>query len=157
MKKIFQAQKRLFERGLTQGYRFRKEKLLLLKTAIINNKQHLINALHQDLNKSETEAILTEIGPVLQEINFYLKHLKKWMQPQPVKTPFILKPGKSYRWFAPLGLNLIISPWNYPVNLTFIPLAAAVAAGNTAIVKVSSYSRHTGQIIAKIISEAFSS
>src|SRR5690554_148319 len=103
MKKIYAAQKSFFAAGKTKDYKFRKENLRLLKEAILANRDRLLAALRADLNKSETEAILTEIWPVLNEINYYLKRLKKWMRPQPVKTGLLLKPGKSYRLFVPRG------------------------------------------------------
>jgi aldehyde dehydrogenase (NAD+) len=126
-----------------------------LEQAIINHREEILNALYLDLNKGETEAILTEVWMVLKELSFQKRHLKNWMKKKYVTTDFTSIPGRSYYYFSPLGSTLILSPWNYPFQLLFIPLIGAIAAGNTAIVKPSLSSLHTSEIIKIIIEEAF--
>jgi len=155
MKNIIEIQKEYFKTNQTKDYSFRIEMLKKLKASIINYQDQIIEALYLDLNKSETEAISTEIWLVLKEIDFYLKNLKKWIKPKRVKINLISIPGKSYRFFTPLGVNLIISPWNYPFQLTFLPLASSIAAGNTTIVKPSNYSVNTSNVIKEIIDNTF--
>lgn len=156
MHEVLQLQKRYFQSGATQSYEFRKESLKKLELAIIRHQQEVLDALYLDLNKGETEAILTEVWMVQKELTFQIRHLKKFMKTKFVQTDFTSIPGRSYYYFAPLGSTLILSPWNYPFQLLFIPLIGALAAGNTAIVKPSLSSFHTSNIIKTIIEEAFS-
>ena len=126
---IYKEQKNFFDSNTTLDYHFRKAMLKRLYQGVIRYQNRLIEALKSDLNKGETEAILTEIWIVLSEIKYHIKHLKRWMNPKRVKTPLILKPGKSYQIAQPLGVNLILSPWNYPIQLALMPLVGAIASG----------------------------
>lgn len=152
---IFEKQKTFFGTKKTYDYNFRIAMLKKLKLSIINYQDEILEALKNDLNKSNTEAIMCEVWFSLQEIDDLIKHLKKWMKPKKVKTTLVNFPGKSYKLYTPLGLNLIISPWNYPFQLTICPLAASIAAGNTAIVKPSKNSKYTTAIIKKLVSTTF--
>lgn len=154
-KTIVDIQREYFYSGETLSYEFRKEKLLILKKAIIKYQDEIIKALKHDLNKSETESITTEIGMVLGEISYSLSHLKKNMKPKKVRTSILFKPASSYRLLKPLGVTLIISPWNYPFHLTFLPLVAALSAGNTVVLKPSQYSFETTKIMKQIIEEIY--
>ena len=155
MEDIIKLQKQYFNSNITKHYLFRMEMLKKLKNAIISYQDRIIEALYLDLNKSETEAITTEIWIVLKEIKYHLKHLKKWMKKKHVKTHLLTKPGNSYYLYTPLGVNLIISPWNYPVQLTFMPLIASISAGNTSVLKPSNYSVHTSKVIKDLIDNTF--
>jgi aldehyde dehydrogenase (NAD+) len=126
-----------------------------LEDAVKTNREKIYQALKSDLNKSETEADLTELLPVFKEIHFFKKNLKKWMSPFTVPTPVALTgTGSSYR-FEPKGVCLIISPWNYPINLTLCPLVAALAAGNTVIIKPSERSPVCSELLKRMIESAF--
>jgi aldehyde dehydrogenase (NAD+) len=107
------------------------------------------------LHKPAFEAYATELGPIYKEIKYLLKHLHQWMQPVRVGTPFVFFPSKSIIYNDPLGVILIIAPWNYPFNLIVAPLIAAIAGGNTCILKPSEFSIHTSAVIKKIITENF--
>lgn len=152
---IYQAQKTFFETNTTLDYHFRKAMLKRLYQGIIRYREKLVSALRNDLSKGETEAILTEIWIVLSEIKFHQKHLQKWMKPKRVKTPLVLKPGKSYQIAQPLGVNLILSPWNYPIQLALMPLVGAIASGGTAVIKPSSQTKASAKVLQEMIGELF--
>ncbi|MGD9605472.1 MAG: aldehyde dehydrogenase family protein [Bacilli bacterium] len=156
MHELLDLQKRFFQTGATLNYDFRKNALKKLQLAIVRHHQDILDALFQDLNKGETEAILTEVWMVEKELAYQMRHLKSWMRTKRVSTDLTSIPGKSYSYFAPLGTSFILSPWNYPFHLLFIPLIGAIAAGNTAIVKPSLSSINTSKVIKTIIEEAFS-
>lgn len=153
--KIYNEQKAFFNSGQTLPYSFRQQMLKKLYLGLINHQEAIFVALQQDLGKGMIESILSEFWMVITELKYHLKHLKKWMKKKKVKTPLFLKPGKSYLLDSPLGVNLIISPWNYPFQLTILPLVGAISAGNTAIIKPSSQSSHTSLIIKQICDELF--
>lgn len=134
----------------------RLEALSKLESLIANNQSEILEALAQDFKKPETETLMTEILPTLHEIRYVKKNLKKWMKDQKVPTPFTLLGTKSYIRHEARGVCLIIGPWNYPFQLIFAPLIAALAAGNTAIIKPSEYSRFTSALISRLITANFS-
>jgi aldehyde dehydrogenase (NAD+) len=137
-------------------YKQRIEKLNQLKKALeVIYKQELRNALYADFKKPQLETDLTEIYPVIDEINFVKQHLKSWLKKEQVGTPLALLGSSSYIVKEPKGVCLIISPWNYPINLTFGPLVSAIAAGNTVILKPSEMTPNTSKVMAKIVSELF--
>ena len=144
-----------FESGATQSYQFRKEQLTKLKKAILNYSDLLQQALYTDLKKSPEEAWITETGFVLSEISNALRNLQKWMAPETVSTNLLNLPSKSYLLTEPLGVVLIIAPWNYPFQLLFAPLVGAIAAGNSVVLKPSEFAPATGAVVKKIIDETF--
>lgn len=146
-----------YNEGLTQTIKYRIHQLNKLEEAILQYEDKILEALKKDLNKSSYEAYMTEIGTVLMEINFVRKRLIKWMKPKKVKTPLSLFPGKSVTYFEPLGVVLIISPWNYPFQLAIMPLVGAIAAGNCAMIKPSEYSTHTSEVVKDLIESTFGS
>ncbi|MDV2886603.1 aldehyde dehydrogenase [Alkalihalophilus pseudofirmus] len=150
-----EKQKHFFYTGQTKEYAFRKKQLERLKEAIQTNEAELLEALKLDLNKTNEEAFLTELGPTYQEINHTLKHLKEWMEPEKVKTPasHVGSVGKIH--YEPYGVALIIAPWNYPLQLALSPLVGAISAGNCAIVKPSELTPHTSKAIAKLLDQTF--
>ncbi|MEH2325793.1 MAG: aldehyde dehydrogenase [Nostoc sp.] len=151
---IIQSQREFFQTGKTKDVSFRIKQLKNLKQAIIEYKQSIIEALQADLHKSEVESYITEIS-VIKEINYAIKHLNTWAKPK--------KSGVSFEFFSysakiypePLGVVLIIGPWNYPFNLIISPLIGAIAAGNCTIIKPSEIASHTSDVIAKIINKNF--
>ena len=153
---IISEQKRFFDSGKTRDYAFRINCLKKLKTAVLANERLICSALQADLNKPETESYMCEIGIVYDEISFHIKHLKKWMKNKRVKTPIAQFKSRSFISPEPYGVALIMSPWNYPVQLCLSPLIGAISAGNCAIIKPSSYSPNVSEVIEKIISQAFS-
>lgn len=148
--------RKFFSSGKTLDVNFRKQKLKQLKAEIIKNEKEIFEALETDLGKSSTEAYMSEVGLVLSEIDYCIKHLKKWAKPKKVRSPLAQFPSKSYILSEPLGVVLIMSPWNYPFMLTLNPLIGAIGAGNCAIVKPSRYSGATSDVIKKILNNVFS-
>ena len=135
----------------------RIEKLKLLKAEILRRREDIKLALHKDFKKPYSESELTEIHPVLDELNFAIKHLKSWMKPKKVSTPLPLFGSKSEIRYEPRGVVLILSPWNYPFSLLLNPLVAAVAAGNCIMARPSEKTPQTGIILKEIIESVFRS
>lgn len=154
---FFNKQKEFFFEGSTTSYHARRVSLERLKKLILKYEKEIHQALFDDLGKCELEAAIAETGFVISEIDHALKKLKKWMKPQRVRTPLVHFPSCSYIVPEPLGVTLIISPWNYPFQLLISPLIGALAAGNTAILKPSEVSQNTSKVIAKMIGEGFDS
>ena len=150
-----QKQKLYFQKGNTFPVSSRIKALKALLAAVNAWEDKILAALRSDLNKSPAEAYMTEIGMVKEEISFQLKHLKKFAAKKRVKTPLAQFKAKSYTYPAPYGVVLIMSPWNYPFQLTLAPLADAIAAGNCAVVKPSAYAPQTAQVIADLLKETF--
>ncbi len=126
-----------------------------LRIAIEQNEEKILEALGQDLGKSETEAYVSEIAFVLGEIRFAQKHLKSWARPSKVRTPISVMPAKSTVEMMPYGVSLIIGPWNYPFQLLLAPLVSALAAGNCVVIKPSEHAPATADLIDEIIAKNF--
>lgn len=152
---LYSDQQTFFKTGVTKPYAFRKAQLNVLKKAIQRNEEALIAALRKDLHKSGFESYGTEIGLVYEEIAYALKHLRQWMQPERVSTPFLFFPSSSKIYHEPLGTVLIFSPWNFPFYLLMTPLVAAIAGGNTIILKPSEIASETEIAINLLINETF--
>lgn len=144
-----------FLNGATQSITFRKKQLVRLKDSILQYEEALNAALYEDLKKSKEEIWITETGIVLAEINFFLKHIDELAAPQKVSTNLTNLPGKSYIMREPLGVVLIIAPWNYPFQLLFMPLVGAIAAGNCVVLKPSEFASATEAVMQNIIAETF--
>ena len=144
-----------FNSGITKPYTFRKEQLKKLQAAVKKYEQQLHEALYTDLKKSPEECWVTETGFLLSEISHTLKHLKNWMEPKSVSTNLLNMPSKSFVLQEPLGVILIISPWNYPFQLLMTPLAGAMAAGNCVMLKTSEFAPATSAIMKQMIEETF--
>ena len=152
---ILASQKQYFQSGATLSVEFRLEMLKKLYTAVKNHEAELEAALKADLGKSHFEGFMCEIGLVLSEISYMIRHTKKFASERVVRTPLAQFASRSYKKPSPYGNVLIMSPWNYPLLLTLDPLADAIAAGNTAIIKPSAYSPATSAMIEKLIAECF--
>ena len=152
---IAQAQKEYFKTGATLDIRFRKEMLSQLSKAMDEWEDRLCEALWKDLHKSYEEAFLTEISIVKAEIRAHMKNVGKWARRKKAHTPIKLFPSRSYIVKEPLGNSLIISPWNYPVQLLLNPLVGAISAGCTAVLKPSPYVPHVSKTIEDMIAATF--
>ena len=148
-------QRMFFRSGKTRDIAFRLDALNKLQRVIQENEDELMQALKQDLNKSEFEAYSSEIGVVLAEIRFTLKHLSSWVKPKKVKTPMTHIGSTSYIYSEPYGVSLIISPWNYPFQLALAPLIGAIAAGNCAILKPSELTPNTSEVMRRLMLSVF--
>jgi aldehyde dehydrogenase (NAD+) len=148
--------RRYFESGATRSFAFRKEQLKNLKQAIVDHEQELYTALSDDLKKSPEESWVTELGMVTAEINAAIKNLRNWMEPENVGTNLLNFPSSSKIMKEPLGVVLIVGPWNYPFQLLINPMVGAIAAGNCMVLKPSEYASATSLIIKKIIDNTFS-
>jgi aldehyde dehydrogenase (NAD+) len=144
-----------FDSGYTKSYDFRIEQLKKLKRMIKNNEKEISKALYLDLHKPEFEAYTSEIGVIYAEINEAVKGLKGWMKPKKAATPLVLQPSTSVIYKEPLGLILIIGPWNYPFQLLLAPLVGAIAAGNCAIIKPSDQTINVSNLMVELIGETF--
>ena len=153
--KIVNAQRYFFQSGQTLSISFRKEQLRRLRTAVVAHEKRILEALHRDLNKSSFEAYMSEVGIVLSEIRFALRHLRSWTRPKRVRTPLTLFPSTSHIYSIPYGVSLVISPWNYPFALTINPLIGAMAAGNCCVLKVPEFAPFTSSVLADLISHAY--
>jgi acyl-CoA reductase-like NAD-dependent aldehyde dehydrogenase len=151
--KILQTQRQYFATGQTKEIDFRLSQLKKLKQAVQNYQQQIVNAVKADLNRPEFEAYF-EIGAVA-EINYALKNLTSWVKPRKIATGVENFPGNASVIPEPLGVVLIIGPWNYPFQLMISPLVGAIAAGNCAILKPSELAPHTAQVITELIESTF--
>jgi aldehyde dehydrogenase (NAD+) len=156
-KEIFTSQVDFFKDQHTKSVAFRIGQLKKLKSAILMHEQAIYDALYKDLRKSKYEAFGSEIGQVIKEIDFAISNLPSWAAPKRVSTPLMFFPSTSRIHRDPLGVVLIIAPWNYPFFLSISPLVSAIAGGNTAIIKPSEEAAHTALVIEDIISTTFSS
>lgn len=152
---IINKQRSFFNSGITQNIDWRLSQLKSLKKSVQHHQKAIYEALWLDLHKCEEEVFLTEFSIVIKEIDTQIAHLKQWAKPKKKRTPFYLFPSKSFIMYDPLGLALIIAPWNYPLNLTLCPLVGAIASGCCAILKPSPYAVHTSAVIQNIIEDAF--
>jgi len=148
--------RRYFNSGSTKPYSFRKEQLKKLKTSILDHEQDLYDALYADLKKNPEETWVTETGMVISELNAAIKHLHHWMAPESKGTNLLNLPSSSKVLKEPLGIVLIIGPWNYPFQLLINPLIGAIAAGNCVVLKPSEFAPATEAVIKKIIEDVFS-
>lgn len=155
LKEIFELQQANKQKVKNTTVSQRKKKLRALKRAIMNKREKIQQALYDDFKKPFSETDLTEIYPTTSEIKHALNELGNWMKPQKVETPLSYAGSTSHIMYEPKGVCLIISPWNYPFNLCFIPLVSAIAAGNTAILKPSEFTPHTTEIVKEITGELF--
>lgn len=152
---IVARQRKFFAEHTTLSIDFRLKMLRRLRKAIVEREKQLTEALYADLHKSYEEAFLTEISIVLGEIDNFLKHLPRWAAPSKRKTPLKLFPAKSQIITEPLGVALIIAPWNYPVQLLLNPLVGAIAAGCTAVLKPSPYVPHVAEVLEELVHDCF--
>lgn len=152
---ILASQRKYFRTGATLPVSFRVEMLKKLYNTIKKYEKEIIEALTADLGKSDFEGFMCEVGMALSEISYLIRHTKRFAKEKRVRTPLAQFASRSYKKPSPYGNALIMSPWNYPFLLSIDPLADAIAAGNTVILKPSAYSPATSAIIEKAVSECF--
>jgi aldehyde dehydrogenase (NAD+) len=140
-----------FETGTTRSFAFRKKQLEKLREGIAAHEEELFAALKEDLGKSAEETWITENGMVLSELRYAIRKLGSWMKPEKRKTNLLNFPSRSYVLREPLGVVLIIGPWNYPFQLLFNPLVGAITAGNCVVLKPSEFTPATNAVMKKIL------
>ena len=153
--KIIERQREYYYGGFTKTEDFRRKKLEMLRDLIDLCEENILHALDMDLGKANFEAYVSEISFAKEEIKFALDNLSDWMKPVREKTPLTAMPAKSYSLYEPLGVTLIIAPWNYPFLLAIDPLIGAIASGNTVILKTSSKTKETSKLIRSMLNDYF--
>lgn len=148
-------QRRFFEEGGTRPVSYRKAQLLRIRKMLVEHEEEILQALHRDLQKPPYEAYASEIGFLIQEVNLAIRKLPHWSKPQKVGTGLLSMPSSSRIVPEPKGVCLIIAPWNYPFQLVIAPMIAAIAAGNTVIMKPAEHTPATGDLIHKLIGKYF--
>lgn len=138
-----------FNKGITRSLAYRQQQLTGLRRFITECERKIEQALFADLGKSSAEVLATETSLIAADLKLTQKNLAKWMKPKRIATTFFVQPGKSYLYPEPLGVVLIISPWNYPINLTLMPLIGALAAGNCVVLKPSEVAPATSALLAE--------
>ena len=155
-KTILEQQRKFFESNKTKDLHFRINILKNLKTVLKNNENLLYEAIYADFKKSDFETYATEIGILYNDINLAIRKIRSWSRSKRVSTNLINLPSKSFIKPEPYGVCLIIGAWNYPYQLSFAPAIAAIAAGNTVILKPSELSSNTSALMSKLINNNFS-
>jgi len=152
---IPEAQRKFFLEGRTRDIRYRREALARLGNTLRGSENTVREALHTDLGKPAFESWGSEIGPAIREISLARRKLAEWAKPRRVSTPLLMFPGTSHIRPEPYGVALLLAPWNYPVHLSLIPLASAIAAGNCAVLKPSEFAPASARVLASLIGQAF--
>lgn len=148
---LVEKQREYFQQGNTGSLEFRISMLYKLQNAVKSNESLFNDAMKKDMNKCPSEVYMTEIGMVLEELSFHIRHLSKWVRDKKVHTPLTQFPSQSFVSPQPYGVALIMAPWNYPIQLCLIPLIGAISAGCTAVVKPSAYASATSNVIAQVL------
>lgn len=156
IKELVKMQRKYYNTGKTRDISFRIEQLKKLKLVVSQNEEKILLALKKDLNKSNFEGFMTEVGMFYSELNFAIKNIRKWSKIKRVKSSMVNFPSISKVVPQPYGVTLIMSPWNYPFQLALIPLVWSLAAGNCVILKPSEYSVSTSSVVKDIVENTFS-
>lgn len=152
---VLQKMRAFYNSGTTRSYAFRKQQLKKLRQALLQHEEDIYGALYADLKKSREEAYLTELGLILAEIRTILKNLRQWMKPESVTTNLFNFASSSTIYRDPLGVVLVVSPWNFPLQLALMAAAGAIAGGNCVVIKPSELAPATAAILEKIIAATF--
>lgn len=150
-----QRSRAFFNTGATRSLDFRREQLEKLSLALEQHEAELLAALQIDLGKSPYQSISSELGLVHTEIRQALRQLNRWMAPLRHRTPWLVAPASGWLQAEPLGVALILGPWNYPVQLLLAPLVSAIAAGNVIVLKPSELAPHTANVLTKLLAKTF--
>jgi acyl-CoA reductase-like NAD-dependent aldehyde dehydrogenase len=145
--------RKYFQSGATRSLEWREKQLIALRAMMKDHAEDFYGALWTDLRRNRVDSDWTDVKYITSEANHTLAHLRRWMRPQRVSTPLVLKPSHARVRFDPLGVGLIIGAWNYPVMLTLSPLIAAISGGNAAVIKPSEMAVATADVIAKRLPE----
>lgn len=152
---VVKTQRAYFRTKATLSVDFRLKQLIKLRDLLKAHEQDMFDAIYEDFGKSKPQTQLTELFPLYEELGLAIKHLKTWAKPRKVPTNLLNQPAKSYIVAEPLGTTLVIGAWNFPYNLSLVPLVGSMMAGNTTVLKPSELPARTSQIMAKIINENF--
>ena len=152
---ILKKQREFFKTNSTLDINFRVTQLKRLKAQIKIYYEQICEAFVKDLNKHEYDVVSTELGLVMEELNYMIKHLKHLAKPKRVRTSIINFPSKGYKVYQPYGTVLVAAPWNYPFQLTLVPVIGAIAGGNTVVVKPSRNTPNVTNVIKKIFDILF--
>ena len=156
LKGLFDSQRQAFLKDPCPSREERVARLKKLQKALLDNKEALINAIHEDFGgRARNETLLAEFMPVLEAIKYSIRNLRKWMRPSKRHVGFQLQPASAKVVYQPLGVVGIVVPWNYPIQLGTVPLVTALAAGNRAMIKMSEYTPGTSAVFAEIIQNTF--
>src|SRR5690554_4026843 len=151
MKEIIENQRTFFNTLATRDLQYRRKQLKALHKALKDNEELLHEAIYKDFKKSEFDSYTTELALLYKDIREARKMIFKWARKERVSTGVINFPASSYIVPEPLGVCLVIGAWNYPYQLSFAPAIAAIAAGNTVVLKPSELPKHTSAVMAKIV------
>lgn len=152
---LYRSQRAYFMKGQTRPAEFRIGQCETLKRAVLEYEPQILAAIGKDMRRPETESYTSEVMMIFKEIEHAVRHIKSWMKPIRVRTSWMLRPGKGYILPEPYGNVLIIGPWNYPFQLLLCPLVGAIAAGNTAVLKISEIAEHSAKVIEEMVSRYF--
>lgn len=155
IRQLIDAQRRYFDTGATRDVEFRRRQLERLELALKQHEPLLLKAIDEDLRKSPYDTFVSELSLLYREISFMRKNLARWSRKQRVRTNLVNFPSRSYLLPEPYGVTYIAGAWNYPYQLTLLPLIDALAAGNTAVVKPSEVAPRTSAAMAQIINATF--
>ncbi|OUR89090.1 aldehyde dehydrogenase [Gammaproteobacteria bacterium 42_54_T18] len=155
IKNVVANQRQYFRTKATLPVSFRLEQLKKLAALIKHHEDDLYEAIDKDFGKSKHHTQMTELLPLYHELREAIKHLEKWVKPRKVATNLLNQPGRSFIVPEPLGVTLVIGAWNFPYNLSLIPVVGSMVAGNTTILKPSELPVETSKIMAKLINENF--
>jgi aldehyde dehydrogenase (NAD+) len=147
----FERLRRYFATGVTRDAGWRVRQLEALKRLLVEREGDIVEAVKADLGRNDFDAWFGDVAPPLGDIEYALKHLKSWMKPQRRKVPLMQRPAKARIQYEPLGVVLVIGPWNYPVNLSLGPVVAALAAGNCVVLKPSEVAPRTSALMAELL------
>lgn len=151
---LVQMQRDFFHTDDTKNIKNRIQVLCSLRRWILRHQDLICEALKRDLNKDAVESYMCEIGLVLSEIDYQIRHIAKWSKEKRVRTPLAQFYGESYETYEPFGVTLVMSPWNYPFMLSIEPAIGAIAAGNTVIIKPSAYAPNVSRVIKKMVEDS---
>ncbi len=149
---LLQQQREFFASGKTLPADYRLATLKKLRMLILQHEGELVAALREDFGKPAFETLATETRFVVAELNYMIRHLRRWTRRQRVRNSLVNFPGRSYIQPQPYGQVLVLSPWNYPFQLAMVPVMSALAAGNCVVLKISQKVSHTGEVVARILS-----
>ncbi|MCG8321865.1 MAG: aldehyde dehydrogenase [Cytophagales bacterium] len=155
VQQLVEDQRKYFNSNATRSVEFRLEQLKKFRNLIKAHEDDLHEAIYKDFGKSKYDNQLTEIFPLYEELDIAIKNVRRWVKHRKVKTNLMNQPAKSYLVPEPLGVSLVIGAWNFPYNLSLIPVVGSMVAGNTTILKPSELSAATSRAMAKLINENF--